>query len=163
MNEWRFSALLKEKLEELNTAPRLRMYALNFAEASYGWGKESITSTDCSGLLSGALQFMGYNIRTTADKFYKVAFKDTDRSFDKDRVTCIFFLDGDNHAGHMGLHISADVVLHASGSRGVTFDSKFDLMDEYDEKGYTPITLELDWEALEELDGEVSGLDADYV
>lgn len=163
MNDFRHPALLKEKLEGLGLASRFRQYALTFAEAEYKWGGESMTGTDCSGIFCGPLQFLGYKIRTTADVLYNKAFDDVSMLFSKDDVNAIFFLNDDGVASHMGLFLSDSVVLHASGKRGVTFDTIEDIMDEYDEKGMTPVIQVLDWGKLEELDGEESGLDEDYL
>lgn len=163
MTTFRHASLFKEKLESLTLAPKFRQIALTFAEAPYGWGKESLTTSDCSGLFSGTLQYLGYNIRTTADRFFKKAFGDTTFTFKPDEINAIFFINDDGAAKHMGLFVSETVVFHASGARGLTFDDVHDLIEEYANKGYEAVIQVLNWDLLEDLDGECSGLDDEYL
>ncbi len=163
MNDFRFYSVLKDKIESLPPSARLRQYALCFGEVDYAWGSESLAGTDCSGLLSGALLYSGYKIRTTAEGFRRGATKGSN-GFQKDEVTCVFLIDEQsNVAKHMGILVSGDVVMHASGARGVTFNQLDDLIQEYEDRGCRFEVLDLDWGRVKAMDGQASGLDEDYL
>lgn len=162
MNTFRHASLLKSKLERVKQASKYRLYALTYAESPYGWGQENLGATDCSGLLCGPLLFMGFNIRINADGLMRKLFTNEITS-EENTVDVIFFIDRVGTAGHCGIFMADSVIMHASGDRGVTFDSIEDLIDEYEQKGYRPITRSIDWAKAYELDGEVYDLDEEMV
>lgn len=162
MNEFRLMSLFKEKLEKSSLPRALRLTALAYADAPYVWGGENLKGTDCSGLICGPLMFNGFDIRVTADRLLKTVFSLPFQGFDPDVFTCVFFTKG-GRAGHMGIYVAEDVIMHASGERGVTFDSEEDLVSEYTAKGYEFVVREMDEQKLSDLVGEVSGKDEDLV
>ena len=158
MNDFRFYSLLKEKIDDASETEKFKLYALGFATAPYRWGRESLDGTDCSGLISGVLMFMGYSIRTTADFFYKAM---VDRS-SVDGIKMVFFVDEKDDAKHVGFYISDDIIMHANGDRGVTFDYEDNLEQEYIDKGYKMFTRYLNFAKVKENDGTFNGKDEDY-
>ena len=157
MNEFRFYSVLKEKIEKLPTEKEFLAYCMNFAQAPYVWGGESLEGTDCSGMICGALMFAGFDIRVTADDIM-------------DNITCppsregikLVFFTKDGHATHIGVYISDTVVMHASGARGVTFDYDVDLVKEYRKLGEQEVFLNLDFEKCASYSGNAYGKDEDY-
>lgn len=162
MNTFRHASLLKSKLERVKQASKYRLYALTYAESPYGWGQENLGATDCSGLLCGPLLFMGFNIRINADGLMRRLFVD-EISSEENTVDAIFFINEVGTATHCGIFMSDDVVMHASGTRGVTFDGINKLVEEYEDKGYRPVMRSINWAKAYELDGEVYDLDEEMV
>lgn len=160
MKEFRHASLLKTKFERIRQPSKYRLYALTYAESPYGWGQENLGATDCSGLLCGPLLFMGFNIRITADGLMRKLYTEEMEVYDKDKVQAIFFINKLGVAHHCGIVMSDNTIMHASGERGVTFDSDEDLIEEYMLKGYNPVFRNLDWAKAYEID-EVYNLDDD--
>jgi hypothetical protein len=163
MNEFRFFSLLRDKIFSASSAKEFKLYMLNFAEAPYKWGKEGIAGTDCSGLVCGPLMYMGYNVRVTADDLYKKACDKTSEIADPEKVHLVFFVDKKDRATHVGVFVSPNVIMHASGARDVTFDSLDDLMAEYEDKGEKAEFRILNFDKVYEMNGQVNGKDEDYV
>lgn len=62
--------ILCAKIELMEPYDRYKFFLSQYYLAKYVLGKENFIETDCSGILSGALFMMGYNIRCTAQFFY---------------------------------------------------------------------------------------------
>jgi murein DD-endopeptidase len=161
MREFRHASLFQSKLQNASQVEKYRLYALTYAEAPYGWGDENLQSTDCSGLLCGPLLFMGFNIRVNANDLMNKLF--TDEMVDSDHINAVFFVDKGGVARHCGLFVSDNVVMHASGERGVTFDGVRDILSEYDSRGYYPVFRAIDWAKAYELDGTAYDVDEEMI
>jgi hypothetical protein len=86
----------EQKLNEATKAEQFRFFALKLVDAPYGWGKENLFQTDCSGTLSFPLYMMGYDIRVTADYFFKHVFTKpiltVDELVDVDDIMAVFYV-----------------------------------------------------------------------
>lgn len=69
--EQEFCALIKAHLAGLNHGARLAYLARLLAGSKYGWGKETLGDTDCSGSVSWSLWLLGYRLRTTAHGYWE--------------------------------------------------------------------------------------------
>lgn len=70
VNFKKLGTMLLEKFSKLESYDRYKFFLSQYYLAKYKLGKENFRLTDCSGILSGALFMMGYNIRCTAQFFH---------------------------------------------------------------------------------------------
>ena len=73
-----FVGLMKKHLSVLKPNQRFAYLVRLLWGSPYGWGKEVMGDVDCSGSVCWSLYLLGYNIRMTADDFYRLATNPTD-------------------------------------------------------------------------------------
>ena len=87
------SRQIGNKLRTADDAARYRFGACLLQDNPYGWGQEHLISTDCSGSVAIGLLFAGYNVRLTADAYYRMVF--TGRPaviFDPGEICAVFYI-----------------------------------------------------------------------
>lgn len=105
-----------ESKTEYMTKSQLFSHALTMLwHTRYGYGRENIIQSDCSGLVSAAFYLTGIDIRVTADTFYNEVFTDKDCSaYDDNRIKALFVYDvGSSLIVHVAPIIEHGVCLDA--------------------------------------------------
>lgn len=163
MIRYRALALFKESTSPLNLTDQFYKVALLFFGAKYKMGSENMLECDCSGLICGTLNLMGYKIRVTADEIMN---KLTDRSDPDSDNPLLIGCKKDGKYKHIGIGMKAgesEVVYNSSYPTGAQFESINNFINRYKKRGYTITITELDWDKVKELDGVAYGLDKELV
>jgi murein DD-endopeptidase len=164
----------KRKFESMGEYERFIYFLLKQYGSSYGWGKENLNSSDCSGAVCMALfAATGFLIRTTADDLFRRVFTVT--SPRADQIRAVFFLTKKNQK-HGDRMAAAGTVTHIAGilEDGIVFNSQepygkirklIDVSDWYQRNGHEVAVRGLNREALERLAKEgktVHDLDPEF-
>ena len=138
LNRQKYRETMDRKIE------RYIYWCLQMWGASYGWGKEVIWSTDCSGLVCSALAGMGYRIRTTANALMQKVFVfPSDNKCDE--VKAAFFVDPEtDRAVHVGAIVGDGVLLHAVEPE-VRLQPLEDVVSWFGSMGKAPHVRKIDW------------------
>ncbi|MCG8576546.1 MAG: C40 family peptidase [Flavobacteriales bacterium] len=112
--------LLQERKEEAEGLIENSMHYLN---APYLWGGKSLFGIDCSGLTQNVARLMGHQIPRDASQ---QVFYGADIDFKDCKAGDIpFFINAKGNVHHVGVLISSNQILHASGCVRIdTFDEK---------------------------------------
>ena len=136
----------RKKYDEIMDTPleQYIFWCLQVWGTPYGWGKETLWSSDCSGLVCSGLAGMGYRIRTNADGLFRKVF--TIVGDDKcNEVKAIFFYDpSQQRAIHVGAIVGDGVVLHAP-SEAAKIEQLDAVISWYGSMGYQPHVRQLDF------------------
>lgn len=164
MIEFRGLSLFKEKLGRLSKSRQFEKMSLLFQGAEYTMGNENMDNCDCSGLICGTLNLMGYRIRITADEIMRKLTKEYS-SENTEEVTFIMCLK-DGKCNHIGIVLQkgeADVIYNSSYPTGVQFETPQIFLERYRIRGYTIAYMYLDWNKVKDMDGVAYGLDKELV
>ena len=86
---------LRVKEQNLTEAEKFRAFALQMLEAQYAWGQENLFGSDCSGTVCLPLMLLGYAIRTTADRLYRMVFTEAvsqGQQNDLSKIMAVFYV-----------------------------------------------------------------------
>jgi murein DD-endopeptidase len=152
--------LEKKKFEKMNELNRFIYFLLKIYGSPYGWGKENMESSDCSGAVCMALfAATGLLIRTTADDLYRRVFTAVNPRADKIRAV-IYLTRKDQKHGDRS--VAAGTAVHIAGivEDGVILNSQepfarirriSDVSDWYQRNGHDVVVRGLNRDALEKL------------
>lgn len=107
--------IFKKRYEQASQPERWRMLTRFFAGLPYGWGKENLLESDCSGLVCAVLYIMGYDIRVSADFLYKRIFtKKVTRYTDREKIMAVFYIEKETgRCTHVAPVLENYIVLNA--------------------------------------------------
>ncbi len=125
MNYERIVKQLADKLKGADDAQRYRLSISWLQDNPYGWGAENLFAQDCSGSAAFGLLMAGYNVRLTADGYYRLIFTQNVTGFDPGEIAAVFYVaDSDRSHGdrrarkgevvHVTPLVGEDVVLDAA-------------------------------------------------
>jgi murein DD-endopeptidase len=153
----------KRQFEKMNELEKFIYFLLLQFGSPYGWGKENLEASDCSGAVCLALYAAtGLLIRTTADDLYRRVFtKVNPRSTD---IRAVFYITKKNTTDG-ARSIAAGTATHIAGivEDGVILNSQepharvrrvSDVSDYFQKQGYEVAVRGLNREALAKLAGE---------
>jgi len=143
--------VLKARYEEADMPERWRILLRFFAGIPYGWGKENLWESDCSGIVCAVLFIMGYDIRVSADFLYQRIFtKPVSRYTARDRIMAVFYIDKESgKCTHVApvlenyIVLNAELVLQEKTARTVRLY--------FEARDHRAEWRELDWKALEDI------------
>lgn len=92
INYTELSKQLEVKTADMSKSEQFSYALLFLWRTSYGYGRENIIQSDCSGLLSAAFYLTGIDIRVTADTFYNEVFVNRDNFNIKGEVIKAYFV-----------------------------------------------------------------------
>jgi len=136
------------KVQDMTPPDKHRTLQLMMINSIYRRGSENIIQTDCSGLLSFPLIVMGYNVRLTADGFYReIYIHDVLREEDFHHTILAVFFPKDGVASHVAPIVGRHTILDAwkEGQRTELKDLE-STRRWYIDNGYGVKVRELDWD-----------------
>jgi len=139
-----------KKYMPMTDVQKHRALQLFLEGAKYRLGTENLFSTDCSGVLSWPLLCMGYDIRITADGFYKTLYiHDYDAGHTwRDETLAVFYL-MNGKASHVSAVVGRNVLLDAWDEDHLAELKDMDTTVKwYRENGYEVKLRGLDWAAV---------------
>lgn len=92
MNWTEFSRQIGKLNAAASSAELFRFWVCLVQDRIYRWGGESISGTDCSGTIALGLFGAGYNVRMTANDYYRLLFTDSCAGFDAGDIAAVFYL-----------------------------------------------------------------------
>jgi murein DD-endopeptidase len=160
----------KRQFEKMNELERFIYFLLLQYGSPYGWGKENLESSDCSGAVCLALYAAtGCLIRTTADELYRKVF--TGINPKANQIRAVFYLTKTDKR-HGDREAAPGTVVHVAGllDDGVILNSEepfakvrriTDVSDYFQRTGHDVVIRGLNREALSKLaeTGNKYGLD----
>lgn len=139
---------------------RFSYWALRLVGLPYGWGKENLFATDCSGSVCFPLLMMGYNIRTTASALRRSVFVLPGTDYHPDEITAAFYWDSTGAIVHVTPFVGLGVVLHASSPKNVVELRKYsEILGAFDGRGEIRVAEEGLLASLSKSGSEAWGLD----
>jgi len=130
---------------------RWRMLLRFFAGIPYGWGKENLWESDCSGLVCAVLFIMGYDIRVSADHLYHHVFiKPVTKYAARDRIMAVFYIDKDSgKCTHVAPVLENYILLNAETT--IQEKTARTVRLYFEIRNHRAEWRQLDWKALEDL------------
>jgi len=161
----RHLTLFRSRLASLSRDEQFKKIATMFLGATYKMGSENFNECDCSGLICSSLLGMGYKIRVTANEIIEKCCNESYLSKDGGVGIMGLFDDKVGKYTHIGIVFHSprkDTLLHSSYPKGVAFEDLNSATSAYRERGFRVDFFTLDFDKVEELDGESYGLDEDF-
>lgn len=146
--DWaKLGQVLEQRYDEvLNTRAQQFQFWLNLMWGiPYDWGRENLFGSDCSGTLAFPLYMMGFNIRTTADRFYgRVFTQDVSPIYDPREIRAVFYVDVGGRAVHVTPVVGHGCVLQA-GPRGLEWRMSVSIAEWFERKGCSAHWRQIHW------------------
>ena len=142
---------LKNRYNQAAMPDRWRMLLRFFAGIPYGWGKENLVESDCSGLVCAVLYIMGYNIRVSADFLYNRVFtKKITSHTARNKIMAVFYIEKETgHCSHIAPVLENYIVLNAE--KIIQEKTARSVRLYFEAIGYRDVWRELDWHSLENI------------
>lgn len=94
INYTELSKQLEQKTADMSKSEQFSQALTFLWHTKYGYGRESVIQSDCSGLVSAAFYLTGIDIRVTAHTFYNKVFTHReDNPYDNKRIKAYFVYD----------------------------------------------------------------------